>query len=172
MNTFSAHADEPGLVTEPVLVMFSPEGSLSRVTLPNYSVQPAQQQETLAVSSLSLLVGRRELIPAQEQEDGVPASYGPEPRQPEDQPLVIDATQPVEDETSEEWRDTYTWLDLNSRWVVVDAQSGSLATLPNSFVRLNNPAQLDRDDDSWIDLQEQLDAAREAVALRTSGGGR
>lgn len=166
----SSGANAPRLLTDPVVMMFSPEGRLDRAR-GLFDANGNQLDETLATTSLSLLVGRRELIPGVEA-DTRADSYSANAVDIADNPLVLDPSEVISDEQAEKWRDDYNWLNLNSRWVVVGAQSGSVTTVPNTFLAWRNPAELDRDNDMAVDLDEQLFAAREAVALRSTEGGR
>ncbi|TWT46818.1 prepilin-type N-terminal cleavage/methylation domain-containing protein [Botrimarina hoheduenensis] len=161
----------PGLFTDPVMVLFTPNGTIGRAYLPDYATGTAVQRETLATTSLAILVGRRELIPAQpkEEDNGYRAAAYTDVRAKFDEPLALDtANSTVEDEVAERWRNDFNWLSLASRWVVIGAQSGSVSTVPNSFVNWRDPNQLDRNNDQAITLQEQIFAAREAVGTRSS----
>lgn len=150
--------------SDPVRIMFTPEGTIGSMLLPlessNQNEEP-QNAETFITSSLALCVGRRELIPAE-------VLPGRDANEPIDLAQDLDG---LNDEERQARRNKYNWLNLESRWVVVGAQSGSISTVPNAFV---NPAAdgVDGDGDGVVNLHEQLLAARENAPRRAIQGGR
>ena len=170
---------ETQLFTESVLLMFTPEGTLTTAHYPR-AVQ--SNQENPVTSSLSLLVGRVELMPAE-----IQTSTG---RSASDPIWLPDDLNGLSEDEQREVRDKYNWLNLESRWVVIGSQSGSVTTVPNSFI---NPS-LDEDGDSRFDadlfdiegnrhafgpngenrleFRDQVFAARALAPRRTVQGGR
>lgn len=140
----------------PVTIMFDPDGSISRA----YALvdQPGgdgdnQQDSLLAepvTSSLYLLIGKRENIPAQVDFAGFAGT----------------------DAELQEAKATVNWLDGESRWVGIGGQSGVVSTSPVAFV---NPVQVaaDNNNEPLIrrhDLEIRL--ARELAVQRAKEGGR
>lgn len=178
-RVYSPHVDFNSLVsptvenvrTAPLMVLFSPEGPINRVhglvdaTLSaNYAqaISPA----TPATSYLALCVGRRELIPGDPRvAPPTTAAY----LKPIDLKIdVIDAG--LDEDDARELMDGYNWLNLESRWVVIGSQSGSVITVENSSFF---PAEAENGaDTSTIDLGEQLAAALENAPRRLAAGGR
>ena len=181
-NYFDTNEDESIPLTDPVLIMFSPEGTLSNAYFPSPS--NGLQQETLVTSSLSLLVGRRELIPAEPTPQAL-SRYSGNTRFALNEPIDLSTDLAgLDDEQEVELRNQYNWLNLDSRWVVIGAQSGTVSTIENSFVNPN----LDEDGDGRsdvaqvmvaaggnpmsINLAKQLVAARANAPRRVVQGGR
>ena len=153
-------------VKEPIVVMFSPEGSISLISRPALRGVNATTPtlESLSVSeSVALCIGRRELIPAE-------VSSGTRGDKSNDWP--IDPRRDLsglDEQEALEVTDKYNWLNLESRWVVIGAQSGSINTVENTTVL---PAPADRDNNGELTIGEQLAAARENAPGRINVGGR
>jgi hypothetical protein len=142
--------------------MFSPEGSIERVQysrvvdtddlsrgVDNTPVTPS--------SSVSLLVGRRELIPA-------------------DASLTRAALTAGSETENEIEKAKLNHLNLESRWVSIGASTGSVVTTENARVRLESLPSIDLDGDGDTDLFDQrrveITAAQEfARSMRRIGGG-
>jgi hypothetical protein len=118
----------PGLNdnSQGVVIMFAPEGRIERVS---YSQAPITSPNENAefdgpvAENVYLLVGQRAKIPA-------PAIA--------DDP-TLDATkwgQATTDPQRQALRKPVNWLNDDSRWVVIGAQSGRVATIKNAFVEL------------------------------------
>ena len=141
-----------------VLVMFSPEGSIASVT---HRDEAGLLETRNVTNSLALLVGRQELIPAERDEDG-PATTS------ENNPidLVAYATRLEDDETKEKFA-RYNWLNLDSRWVVIGAQTGSVTTVENAAI----PSDEINSEDEFGFAQQVL-AVRGNAPRRLVAGGR
>ena len=182
---YSSYSSGEGTVfSDNVMVLFSPEGSISRAYFrpdidPDSSNEVPDNPEpgnTNVTSTLALLVGRRELMPAEFPTNGN-----------RDEPIVLDLANyknTYEDEATRENLNKYNWLNPDSRWVVIGAQSGAVATVANAPVDpyldvdgdgtsdidwWNQSKQL-RQSDGQIHLVEQLDAARENATRRNTSG--
>jgi prepilin-type N-terminal cleavage/methylation domain-containing protein len=159
--------------TEPEVIMFSPDGSVSEAYLSYFDpivrdgVQ--RQQRTFLTSGLSLCVTTREKIPAPPTEG---AKRSPEPvRSDEPIELVRDAAG-LKDQQRRELYSKYSWLSLDTRWVVIGAQSGSLATVKNAYANPRFDADRNGVNDPTLPLASQLVAVRENLPRRTAQGGR
>ncbi|TWT99951.1 hypothetical protein Pla108_08950 [Botrimarina colliarenosi] len=145
--------------TDNVMVLFSPEGSIDRV----YGLVDATGQEvppTTVTSYLALCVGRRDLIPAKPRDAVSQAAYA----EPID--LYTDVVQPGLNETeATELTDQYNWLNLETRWVLVGGQSGSVSTIETSAPYYAGAT-------NNILMQAQLGAALENAPRRNKAGSR
>ncbi|QDU58266.1 pilus assembly FimT family protein [Aeoliella mucimassa] len=140
----------------PIYVMFNPEGSIERVQ----QKRVVKANDTLPLSVLTrptnnvaLLVGRRELIPAA---TGLNLTTGTETE--------------IELEKAK-----LNWLNTESRWIVVGAQTGSVVTTENAFVNTKTLTYYDADRDGDTDDLDQrmiqIQAAQEfAREMNRSGG--
>lgn len=183
--------------SDPVLLMYSPEGTIASATFRQYTPQEIlndvpdttnpTSKRTLVTSSLSLLIGRTELIPAEPTDNAVARWSGDPLNSKElDEPinLATDLNGLADDEQFE-LRNKYNWLNLESRWIILGAQSGSVSTVENAFV---NPTA-DEDGDGTPDVDrfgpmndfqsdgdilmlDQLVAARGNAPSRIVQGGR
>lgn len=94
-----------------VIVMFSPEGAISEAYL-NTGDADNGLSRSLISSNLFLLVGLRE-------------------NQPADDPF---ASFSGTDNQKEDAKEKINWLNGDTRWVVIGAQTGTVATAENAFV--------------------------------------
>ncbi len=103
-----------------VIIMFAPEGRVSRVS---FSQVPHDTTlyDNAVVEPVFLLVGRRENIPAPAVANGDPTI----------QSSITGVT--IEDDRAA-LRKPLNWLGNGSRWVVLGAQSGKIATIENAYV--------------------------------------
>jgi hypothetical protein len=104
---------------EPVIVMFSPEGSVERVKFSRSPPTNEAQYDAPVVSNIYLLVGQPEKTPLAVNLD----------------PTLLAAT--YADTTDEQWldlRESLNWLAGDSRWIVIGAQSGRVVTVENAFI--------------------------------------
>ena len=112
----------PGLNdnSEGVIIMFAPEGRVSRVS---YSQSPgaAEPFDRAVVDNVFLLIGRRE--------NSAPLDAGTDP-------TLESATLPatLTDEEKAKLRQPLNWLLGTSRWIVIGSQTGRIATIDNAFV--------------------------------------
>jgi hypothetical protein len=144
-------------VNTPVYIMFSPEGSIERVQYNRAennglgSVVLNTRLDT-PTANVSLLVGRRENIPAS---------------------TTLDLTSGTEAER-EEAKSQLNWLNLESRWVTIGAQTGSVVTTENAFVSPGTLTYIDYNGDGIDGLDRrrtQILAAQEfAREMRRLGG--
>jgi len=111
----------PGLHdnNDPVIVMFSPEGQVSRL---RYNQWPYVDDifDQPVSDSLFLLVGKRENVPPD-------VSSDPTLRRSDLQRATTDTQR-------QELKRTINWLRGESRWVVIGSQSGRIVTVENAFV--------------------------------------
>lgn len=160
----AATANEWRVDDDPILILFSPEGPIHRIYGVPGVVNPRRKETVLATTSLALLVGRRSAIPG----DPTLAPGGTASARSYGDPIdlsVINSAGLSEDE-AKELTDQFNWLNLESRWVVVGGQSGSIATVDNSAVYVP-PGQT-----AAFGLGEQLSAALENAPRRATAGGR
>lgn len=136
---------------QPIYIMFTPEGSVERVQM----LRNGGRVTGAPVGNVSLLVGRRELIPAS---------------------TTVDLTSSNQNELELE-KNKLNWLNLESRWVTIGAQSGSVVTTENAFVTLSDILALDYDGDGTVDNDRletrmgQIAVAQEfAREMRRTGG--
>lgn len=123
----------------PVFVMFSPEGAIERVQTQRLSTNMDRRQSCTVVKPLanvSLLVGRRELIPAPTLDVSVIASG-------------------TENEIEAE-KQRYNWLNLDSRWVNIGMSTGSVVTTENAAIDNATLLASDVDGSHTIDATERL----------------
>jgi prepilin-type N-terminal cleavage/methylation domain-containing protein len=119
---------------DPIYVMFSPEGRIESVRLNrggDGSTAAKDFRTARLTSNLSLLVGARENMPVD---------------------TTLDSTGMTDENEIEELKNKVNWLNLESRWVNIGGQSGSVTTTENAFV-------------------DPLAAAAEAVDLDGQGTG-
>jgi prepilin-type N-terminal cleavage/methylation domain-containing protein len=151
--------------SEGILIMFAPEGRVSRVT---FSVLPTDAFEDpdvtrfdeTVVDNLFLLVGRRENAPP-------PGVIG-------DKTLDMNEVNGKTDEQLQEMKEAVNWLRGESRWIVIGSQSGRVVTTENAFV---NPQAiimkyLTLPQSSEELRNEQIKASREYAREMTQVGGR
>lgn len=136
---------------QPVYIMFTPEGSIERVQL----LRNGGRVTGAPVGNVSLLVGRRELIPAS---------------------TTVNLTSTNQNELELE-KNKLNWLNLESRWVTIGSQSGSVVTTENAFVTPSLVPALDYDGDGPVDNDRletrmgQIAVAQEfAREMRRTGG--
>jgi len=135
----------------PIYIMFTPEGSIERVQF----VRNGGRVTGAPTGNVSLLVGRRELIPAS---------------------TTVNLTSNNETELELE-KNKLNWLNLESRWVTIGAQSGSVVTTENAFVTPSLVPANDYDGDGPVDGDRletrmgQIATAQEfAREMRRTGG--
>ena len=134
---------------QPIYVLFTPGGAVERVQYPingaTVSIAPT--------SDIALLIGRRELIPAT---DAIKGFTGTESEQLAE-------------------RNKINWLNLESRWVNVGSQSGSVVTTENASVDVNNLNTIDFDGNGETPLnirRSQILAAQEFAREKQQMGGK
>ena len=156
---FVAAPDDFRVRTEPVMILFAPEGRIQRV----YGVL-GEADPVKPTGYVALCVGRPELIPARpygvDLSAVTAADYG--------DPLEKNYTAFAglgEDEQLEAAND-YNWLNLESRWVVVGGQSGSISTIEGVSI-LFAAANLDQ-----AETKNQIAAVLENASTRRTAGGR
>jgi hypothetical protein len=150
------------------LIMFAPEGRVSRLTYsfdpPNdgFENPPTSTFDQPIVDNVFLLVGKRENCP-------------PKPVSGSDRDLTLTSGD-MTGKTDEQMRDLKkgdNWLRGESRWIVIGSQSGRVVTIENAYV---DPRILAANN-SGIQGSEQLRnkqilAAREFVKEMKQLGGR
>jgi hypothetical protein len=113
--------------SDPVTIMFAPEGRVSRVTFSQLPInqRPPESPEfdEPVAENVFLLVGQRAKIPAP-----------PTGNDPTLDSAATDAA--ATDQQRQELRRPINWLSGDSRWVVIGAQSGRIATIRNALVDL------------------------------------
>jgi hypothetical protein len=146
-----------------VTIMFAPEGRIARVA---YSLEADRESEVETfdepvVDNVYLLVGR-------------PASIQAPAIRPNNNDPTLAALPPAgspgSEEKLQEMRDSINWLNGNSRWVVIGAQSGRVVTVENGFVDLYANAALGGDPGDRRNAQ--ILAAREFTREMSQLGGR
>jgi prepilin-type N-terminal cleavage/methylation domain-containing protein len=103
-----------------VLVMFAPEGRVSRVTFSRLPNDENPFDQTVA-DNVFLLVGRRE--------NSAPMAASLDP--------TLQSMGPMSDEERAKLRTPLNWLLGSSRWVVIGSQSGRVATVENAAADLS-----------------------------------
>lgn len=171
-TAYDASEDRFAVRNDAVMVLFSPEGRIDRAFL-GTDAASGQPISSWVTSSLALCVGRRELIPAQptDRADALTA-VAPATNAPLKYDEPVDLIADLAGMNEEEQRavmDNYNWLNLDSRWIVVGAQSGSVVTVENSAAF---PASVDTNGDDVASVNEQLAAALDNAPRRTRVGGR
>jgi hypothetical protein len=121
--------------SEGVIIMFAPEGRVSRVSYSQLPINSTSSPESATfdqavVDNVYLLLGRRENIPAPDANKDLTltsSTFGT----------------PKTDEEIRKLREPDNWLRGTSLWVVIGSQSGRIATIDNGYVDLqgvlNNP---------------------------------
>jgi prepilin-type N-terminal cleavage/methylation domain-containing protein len=110
----------------PVMILFTPEGSVHRVVLnvgPGLSDLSGFADKIISdpiVSSIFLLIGPRENIPVTQLTS--------------DNTLKTVGSNQLTDTELEELKTSINWLNPESRWVVIGAQSGRVVSTENAFV--------------------------------------
>ena len=138
----------------PIYILFSPDGNIERVQLQRVQQDGAQAitQLITPTNNVALLVGRRELIPAD---------------------TTLDLTSGSETQQELE-KSKLNWLNLESRWVVIGAQTGAVVTSENAFVSPGSLTTVDFDGngDTFLNRRRtQIQAAQEfARELKRTGG--
>jgi hypothetical protein len=149
---------------DPVIVMFSPEGSIERVKFNRKNMFVSSELnepfDGPVVSNIFFLVGRPENAP---------------PQPSTDPSLNISFYSAATVEELSQLRQTLNWLAGESRWIVVGAQSGRVVTVENALVARQTLAELA--DPSVNELghlrrARQIDAAREFARQMVQLGGR
>lgn len=111
-----------------VVIMFTPEGRVARVAFyrafpPLSNAYKDQPYDQPVAENIYLLVGRRDRIAA--------------PDVTVDKTLKLsDAQAATTDELRAKLREPINWLNGDSRWIVIGAQSGRVATIENAAVDL------------------------------------
>ncbi len=155
----AAGVNNPIENNNPVYIMFSPEGSIDRVTYDrgasawnadgtpatSYSATPFSEPVT---DNVQLLVGVRENIPA---------------------PWIdFTAFTGTEQDLATE-KAKINWLNLNSQWVAIGAQTGAVTTVPNAAV---NPTLVDSSLSPLRRRAFEINSARALVRESAKAGGR
>lgn len=102
-----------------ILIMFAPEGRISRVSFGQMPYSAANFDEPV-VDNVYLLVGRRE--------------NAPPPEINSDPTLSASVMSSKTDEEMQDLKKTVNWLMGESRWIAIGAQSGRIVTVENAFV--------------------------------------
>ncbi len=149
----------PGAHDNPhgVQIMFSPEGTVSRVSfsrMPNDGL-PFDEPVT---DNVYLLIGKRENIPPAASTDPTLNSVG--------------VNNAVTQEQKDKLREPINWLNGTSRWVVIGSQSGRIATIENAFVDLPQMVTNSTHPDPEYRRVDQILAAREFTREMAQMGGR
>ncbi|MGL4512171.1 MAG: pilus assembly FimT family protein [Lacipirellulaceae bacterium] len=171
---YSTSDSEFRVWTLPDVVMFSPQGTVHRaVTSAPGSTGPGSQAlvSSTITSTLALCVGMREKVPAPATDQAKTRYAQVAPRADEPIDVALDALG-LKDQPLRELYDRYNWLSLDSRWVVVGGQSGSVSTVANAFVSPKFDADRNGSPDANLNLAAQLTAARENAPRRVAQGGR
>ncbi len=133
---------------QPIFILFTPEGSVERV---QYQTNGGTIRIT-PTDRISLLIGRREAIPADTNIDLIAGS----------------------EEEQQAKKNEINWLNMESRWVNIGSQSGSVVTTENAFVDMPNLTVTDFDGNGNTPLnrrRSQILAAQEfAREMRRLGG--
>ena len=147
-------------VSQSPRLVFKPSGQ-AWIHLPGKEPRPI-------TGNLTLCVGRVELVNYEIEEE-----YGQNTQDdPIDLTAVYDAIPESDTVAIREITDKYNWLNMDSRWVVVSGRSGSITTVPNSFVNPDTSNLRDIHDDNRFGIDEQLLTALLNAPTRTSAGGR
>ncbi|HMP07052.1 MAG TPA: hypothetical protein PJ982_11920, partial [Lacipirellulaceae bacterium] len=141
---------------EPILIMFAPEGRVSRV---RFDRRPSNDIpfDQPVVDNIFLLVGRRELAPPPTEQADV----------------TLDVTLPPNNSDAyREAREAINWLRGESRWIAIGSQSGRIVSVENAFVNLNSPDITSQDAESERRRNAQIQAARGFARQMSQLGGR
>lgn len=149
-----------------VLIMFAPEGRVSRVSFSQLPFDSVPFNEPVT-DNLFLLVGRRENCPAPDvANDPTLASAG-----------LPAAGTPNRDQALQELKEPLNWLLGQCRWIAIGARSGRVVTTENAFV--DPQTVIDKYDDPPNVTQSskemraaQIIEAREFAREMTQMGGR
>lgn len=157
---------------DPVIVMFTPEGSVERLRLneqnveaPGVGTPPALElYDERPTSNIFLLVGRRENAPPPVLADDVSLDVG----------KWGDLTT---EQQRQDAKETVNWLRGESRWIVIGSQSGRVATVENAFVDparffVSNPPENFGGETYEVRRARQIHAAREFAREMVQAGGR
>ncbi|MCI0331956.1 MAG: prepilin-type N-terminal cleavage/methylation domain-containing protein [Planctomycetes bacterium] len=152
-----AHDNDEG-----VQIMFSPEGTVSRVAFSRIPNDAVPFDKTV-VDNVYLLVGKRENVPPAAGSDLTLNSF--------------DVNNATTQEQKDKIREPINWLNGTSRWVVIGSQSGRIATIENAFVDLlavlNDPNPVIFATQSTEEMRaRQILAAREFTREMAQMGGR
>jgi hypothetical protein len=149
---------------DPIVIMFTPEGSVERVRMNLKDVAGANAFERSdniydgrTVSNIYLLIGRRQNAPPPELDPAVDKT-------------LDDNYRNLNDQQKQEVKETVNWLRGESRWIVIGAQSGRVVTVDNAFVEpglfLPPSGPLD------VVRARQIHASREFAREMVQAGGR
>jgi type II secretory pathway pseudopilin PulG len=150
---------------EGILIMFAPEGRVSRVTyslLPFDMIEPdVTRFDETVVDNLFLLVGRRE--------------NAPPPGRLDDPTLRMSDVNGKTEQQLQEMKEAVNWLRGESRWIVIGSQSGRVVTTENAFVNpqaiiIKHAPPLQQSSEEL--RNEQIVASREFAREMTQVGGR
>ncbi len=152
--------------SEGVLIMFAPEGRVSRVLFSRNNTLLNQPRFDEAVTdNLYLLIGRRENAP--------PPAVANDPTL-ESEPIVSGKNE----QQLQELKETVNWLRSESRWIAIGPQSGRVVTIENAFVdpkaiiNKYTAAPTIVEESSEELRNEQIKASREFAREMTQVGGR
>jgi hypothetical protein len=157
----------------PIFIMFAPEGRIARVTFswstsPSTSVVTNEKFDRAVAENVFLLVGRRENSPpAAVANDPTLSTAGLTPQ-----------GAPNRDQAMQELKEPINWLNGDSRWLVLGAQSGRIVTVENAFVdpltliqeNANGPTPFAQSSEPM--RSAQIIAAREFAPEMSQLGGR
>lgn len=153
--------------SDPIIVMFTPEGSIERVRFNQKNVAigtpaspaPDNIYDGRTVSNIYLLVGRRQ--------------NAPPPAITDDPTLNAADMNGKTDQQMQEMKRPVNWLLGESRWIVIGSQSGRVVTVENAFV---DPRALANQYPPPVPLDvlraRQIHAAREFAREMAQTGGR
>lgn len=146
------------VTNDPVYILFSPDGYVERVQYMRVQDDGTGNRVPAPLlgipsANIALLIGRRENIPAD---------------------TTLDLTSGTETEREAE-KAKINWLNLESQWVMIGSQSGSVVTTENAFVNTNTltPVDFDGGGVGPLDIRRtQIQAAQEFARemRRTTGG--
>jgi hypothetical protein len=147
--------------SDPIIIMFTPEGAIERVRFNQKNGGNAVANniyDTRPVSNLFLLVGRRQNAPPPELDPTIDKTLDP-------------SFPTLTDQQKQEAKETVNWLMGESRWIVIGAQSGRVVTVENAFV---DPGPLATQYTTPRDVlrARQIHASREFAREMVQTGGR
>jgi type II secretory pathway pseudopilin PulG len=148
---------------QPVVIMFAPEGPVSRINLSQQlgsRTNPSSSTiEQMASGQIALLIGRGDTPPA--------VTVGPINDQ-----IDLKDWSTNSQEQMKKVRADYNWLSGDARWVVVGASTGAVATVENALVDPTKWQNYDRNNSGDVPFAEQIWAATEFVRQSSRVGGR
>jgi type II secretory pathway pseudopilin PulG len=149
---------------EPIVIMFAPEGRVSRVRFAyhNSTTNTLELYDQPVVDNILLLVGRRELAP--------PPAANLDPT------LDNSKLPPTNSELYADARDTINWLRGESRWIGIGSQTGRIVTVQNNTrppsATLSDTRVLGNSPGTEEVRNVQIDIARQLARQMSQLGGR